>query len=121
MNQLRRPNDYVPYQLLRERQKDKFVEFLSDSIQVDLSNCYLRGVDMSEISLQKVKLQGAYLHSADLRGADLSNHNLAGCSIHKARISGVLFPENIPVDEILMSLEHGTRIRVPKNLSADGE
>ena len=121
MDQLRRPNDYPPYQALRERQKDKFVEILSESLQVDLSHCYLRGVDMSEISLQKVKLNGAYLHSADLRGTDLSNHNLDGCSIHKARISGVLFPDDIPVAEILMSLEHGTRIRVPKDSNTDSE
>ena len=114
MSQLREPWDNPAYKALRSRQKDKFVELLAETFQIDLSNCYLRGVDLSEVSLFKVNLQGAYLHSADLRGTDLSSHNLSGCSIHKARISGTLFPDNISVPEILMSLEHGTRLRTNK-------
>jgi uncharacterized protein YjbI with pentapeptide repeats len=112
MSHLERPTDNPAYEALRERQKAKFLDILADSYHIDFSNCYLRGVDLSEVSLSKVILKGAYLHSADLRGVDLSHHNLEGCSIHKARISGVFFPKNISVDEILMSLQHGTRIRL---------
>lgn len=115
MSELREPWNNPAYKALRERQKSDFIELLSDSFQIDLSNCFLRGIDLSEISLTKVNLKGAYLHSADIRGADLSAHNLEGCSIHKARISGVLFPDNVLVEEILMSLNHGTRIRIQKS------
>lgn len=42
---------------------------------------------------------------------DLSSAKLAGASIHGAKISGVYFPVDLSADEILMSLEHGTRLR----------
>ena len=80
--------------------------------QVDFSDCNLRGFDLSEMSLKKVTLRGAYLHSADLRGVDLSLHNPEGCSLHKAKISGTLFPPNISAEEIRLSVEYGTRLRL---------
>ena len=112
MSQLRQPLDNPAYVSLRERQKEKFKDILSESVQVDFSHCYLRGFDMSEMSLNKVLLKGAYLHSADLRGVDLSLHNLEGCSLHKAKISGTLFPQNISAEEIRLSIEYGTRLRL---------
>jgi uncharacterized protein YjbI with pentapeptide repeats len=49
---------------------------------------------------------------ADLRGVDLSCANLDGASINRAHISGAFFPREIPAQEILLSIEHGTRMRV---------
>ena len=112
MTQLRQPFNNPAYVALRERQKDKFEKILFQSLQIDFSNCNLRGFDFSELSLTKVIFQGSYLHSADLRGVDLSHHNLEGCSFHRAKISGVLFPQNVSADEIRLSVEYGTRIRV---------
>ena len=112
MSQLRQPLDNPAYVSLRERQKEKFQNILSESLQVDFSDCNLRGFDLSEMSLNKVTLRGAYLHSADLRGVDLSLHNLEGCSLHKAKISGALFPPNISAEEIRLSVEYGTRLRL---------
>ncbi|MBL4638304.1 MAG: pentapeptide repeat-containing protein, partial [Proteobacteria bacterium] len=54
----------------------------------------------------------SYFRQADLRGVDFSNcDSLEGASIHAAKISGVYFPKEIRSDELLLSLEHGTRLR----------
>ena len=56
-------------------------------------------------------LSDGYFRQADLRGVDLSKTKLLGASIHGAKISGVYFPIDLAAEEILMSLEHGTRMR----------
>ncbi len=53
----------------------------------------------------------AYFRSADLRGLDLRNTPMEGASIAHAQISGVFFPPELSADEILMSVNFGTRLR----------
>ena len=55
--------------------------------------------------------QDAYFRGADIRGVDFRGANLEGASIADAKISGVFFPPELSVEEILLSLEHGTRMR----------
>jgi hypothetical protein len=42
---------------------------------------------------------------------DLSEAKLDGASMKDAKVSGVMFPRDLPSDEIMMTLAHGTRIR----------
>jgi uncharacterized protein YjbI with pentapeptide repeats len=43
---------------------------------------------------------------------DLTGCDLSGASIKGANISGTLFPAEVTADEIRLSLDYGTRIRV---------
>ena len=47
----------------------------------------------------------------DLRGLDLRQACMEGASIAHAQISGAYFPADLSADEILMSLNFGTRLR----------
>jgi hypothetical protein len=77
-----------------------------------LENADLRMADLRAANLRRANLRGAYLRNADLRGVDLSETDLDGASLHEARVSGALFPGNIAADEIRLSLDVGTRMRV---------
>ena len=61
--------------------------------------------------LRTADLRGAYCKGVDLRGVDLSEAKLEGASFHLARISGAYFPKNVLAEELIMSLDLGTRIR----------
>ncbi len=101
--------------LLREGKIDEFnkeIEKLNE--RVDLENCNLRGLDLRGANLKRANLKNSYLKLADLRGVDLSEALLEGASFNHARISGVYFPPDISPEEILLSVEHGTRIRVKR-------
>jgi uncharacterized protein YjbI with pentapeptide repeats len=81
--------------------------------QVDLSGGMFRGYDLRKFNLQRANLTDCYFRNADLRGLDLENAKLHGASLKDAKVSGVLFPLDIPADEIRLSLDHGTRLREP--------
>lgn len=70
-----------------------------------------RGLDLRGIDVDDLDLSNAYFRGADLRGVDFSKANLQGASIAGAKISGCLFPVELHADEIVMSLNHGTRMR----------
>jgi hypothetical protein len=54
----------------------------------------------------------SYFRQADLRGVDFSQcKSMEGASIHGAKISGTYFPVQIRAEEVLLSLEHGIRMR----------
>ena len=96
-------------------QEERILEFnalieATDGV-VDLTGAHLRGFDMRKCKLRKADLTGAYLRSADLRSLDLSEAKLDGASIKEAKVSGTLFPRNLPASEIGLSLEYGTRMR----------
>lgn len=81
---------------------------------LDFSHADMRSVDLRKVDLAKVILRGAYLKDADLRGQDLRQLDLEGCSLRNAKVGGVYFPENLSSNEILMSLQFGTRLRTSK-------
>ena len=78
---------------------------------LDLAGANLRGVDLRHVNLRTADLRGAYCKGVDLRGVDLSEAKLEGASFHLARISGAYFPKNVAAEELMMSLDLGTRIR----------
>ena len=96
-------------------QEEKFLDF-NNYVEkhggaVDLSDAHLRSYDMRKCNLQKANFNNAYLRSSDLRGADLSEATLEGASMKEAKISGVKFPRNYSSNEIMMSIQYGTRLR----------
>lgn len=70
-----------------------------------------RGLDLRGMDARGLDLSHAYFRGADLRGIDFSHSNLEGASIAGAKISGSFFPDRLQADELLMSLNHGTRMR----------
>lgn len=102
--------DDALYQLLWNDDVSAFNEQRPEG-PVAFVNAHLRGVDLRGANLLDVDLSGAYCRNADLRGLDLSRTNLRGASLADAKISGVLFPPDLPAEEIRLSVEHGTRMR----------
>jgi len=70
-----------------------------------------RGLDLRGMDARGMDLSHAYFRGADLRGIDFSQTNLEGASIAGAKISGCYFPSQLHSDEIILSLNHGTRMR----------
>jgi hypothetical protein len=70
-----------------------------------------RGLDLRGMDAKGLDMSHAYFRGADLRGIDFSHSNLEGASIAGAKISGSFFPDRLQADELLMSLNHGTRMR----------
>ena len=78
---------------------------------VDMVGGDFRGLDLRELNADGIDFTDAYFRSADLRGLDLSSTPLEGASIAHAQISGTFFPRELTADEILMSVNFGTRLR----------
>jgi len=91
-------------------QFNAYVEQLPDG-RVDLSDAHLRSYDLRKFNLSKANLSNAYMRAVDLRGQDLSQCLMNGASLAEAKVSGVAFPVNLSPQEIMMSLQHGTRLR----------
>ncbi len=70
-----------------------------------------RGLDLRGLNAEGLDLTHAYFRGADLRGIDFRGANLEGASIAHSKISGCYFPHDLEADEIVMSLNHGTRMR----------
>ena len=113
--------DAPAYRALREGDNDRFQQLTEGMEEIDYSFANLGGVDLRKVDISRVILRGARLKGADLRGLDLSGHDLDGASLNGARISGVLFPRTRSADEILMSVERGTRIRQRSEAQAKDE
>jgi uncharacterized protein YjbI with pentapeptide repeats len=97
--------------LLREAKVEEFNRQAAGQPPV-LANADLRMLDLREADLHNADLHGAYLRDTDLRGLDLSAANLDRASLHAANVSGVLFPGDLTPEEIRLSLDFGTRMRV---------
>ncbi len=98
--------------LLRDGRVEEFNQAVRQTESVDLSSANLRGVDLRNANLCRADLRNAYCHTADLRGVDLSQARIEGASLHRARISGAYFPSNVSAEELKMSVDLGTRIRL---------
>ncbi|MCC6209195.1 MAG: pentapeptide repeat-containing protein [Gammaproteobacteria bacterium] len=104
-------NDNLQYRLLRESHVKEFNESKARGERGDLTSCDFRGVDLRGLDADGLDLNGCYFRQADLRGIDFTNTNLEGASIHAAKISGAFFPPDLSAEEILLSMQHGTRLR----------
>lgn len=100
------------YKLIREGKIKKFNEKKQAGEYCNLKSCDFRSTDLRGIDAVGLDFRGAYFRMSDLRGVDFRGSLLDGSSINGAKISGTYFPVEIPAQELLLSLEHGTRIRV---------
>ncbi len=96
--------------LRKERIKD-FNKTIEGVEEYDLQNVNLRGRNLTNSNFKYANLSGAYLANCNLKGVNLSHAKLEGASLHRAKISGVYFPKNVRADEILNTVNYGTRIR----------
>lgn len=106
-------NKHPLFKLLVGEQIERFnSEKAQQQLRLDFSGAMLRGLDLKHLDADNINFENAYFRGADLRGLDFSNSNLKGASIAGAKISGTLFPDNIPPEEIRLSFELGTRMRI---------
>lgn len=102
------------FQLLTEENVVNFNKQKAQHLASGLLN--LRGADLRGLNLRGLDAAGidfrdAYFRSCDLRGIDFRETQLEGASINRAKISGCYFANNLPAEEILLSLTTGTRMR----------
>ncbi len=100
------------YRLLREGKVSEFNQRIAAGEKANLTGCDFRHISLSGLMTDGIDFSNSYFRQADLRGVDFSNcDSLEGASIHGAKISGSYFPREIRAEEILLSLEHGIRLR----------
>jgi len=100
------------YRLLREGKVAEFNQRIAAGEKANLVACDFRHINLSGLITGGLDFSNSYFRQADLRGVDFSScDSLEGASIHGAKISGAFFPKEISAEELLLSLEHGTRIR----------
>lgn len=103
------------YRLLREGKVAEFNQRVAAGETANVSACDFRHINLQGLDAKDLDLSDSYFRQADLRGIDFSQcASIEGSSIHGAKISGVRFPDELSADEILLSLEHGTRLRYRK-------
>lgn len=101
-------------EMLFEENLPEFNRLKAEGKAPDLRQANLSGLDLRQADLKGSDLSGCYLRGANLRGLDLTGCDLRGVSLKGALISGALFPEDIPPQEIRLSVEHGTRLRASR-------
>jgi len=104
-------HNQVLYQLLREERIEEFNQRRAKGESCDLTHCDFRGLDLRGLNAKGLDLTGGYFRQTDLRGINFQQSCLEECSINGAKISGVYFPPELDPEEIIMSLNHGTRMR----------
>lgn len=105
-------SDNPLYRLLREGKVEEFNQRIAAGEQVDLTSCDFRHLNLQGLDTRGLDFSNSYFRQADLRGVDFTQCvSMEGASIHGAKISGVYFPSQISAQEVLLSLEHGTRMR----------
>ncbi len=102
------------YQLIREGKIDEFNAKKQAGEYCNLKSCDFRSLDLKGIDAVGLDFRSAYFRMSDLRGIDFRGSLLDGASINGAKISGTYFPVEISASELLLSLEHGTRLRVKR-------
>lgn len=104
------PNDPM-YQLLLDEKVGEFNDAKRVGKPVDLQGALFRGIDLRNLDADGLDFSDAYFRGADLRGVDFRNAKLEGASLCEAKISGCYFPKDLRAEEIMMSVEKGTRLR----------
>ena len=99
------------YRLLYDEKISEFNKQKPHEGSINLRSADLRGLDLRLLDASRVDFADAYFRGADLRGIDLREANLEGASIAHAQISGAYFPAQLSADEILLSMQFGTRMR----------
>jgi uncharacterized protein YjbI with pentapeptide repeats len=99
------------YALLRAGEIPEFNRRVGQGERCDLTSADLSRLDLRGLHADGLELCDAYFRTADLRGIDFRMANLEGASIAGANISGCYFPKELPAAELLLSLQHGIRMR----------
>ncbi len=60
----------------------------SQCLDCDLSNANLKGMDLTDVTIDRTNLKGADLNRADLTGVDLRGNILRGADLTKANLTG---------------------------------
>jgi uncharacterized protein YjbI with pentapeptide repeats len=102
------------YQLLRNENIREFNEQAALGDTSKLKSGDYRGRDLRNMIANGLDFSDAYFRNSNLKGIDFRNTNLQGASIIDSQISGCYFPDELSPAEILMSHEHGTRLRYKK-------
>lgn len=97
--------------LLKDAKIAEFNERKAEGEPSVLRNADFRGADLRNVDAQGVDFTNAYFRGADLRALGLRQSDLPGASLVQAHISGAFFPEQLNTQEILLSAQHGTRMR----------
>jgi len=97
--------------LLRDGKIDEVNSKIGNGAEPSFSSTDFRALNLSGLNTQNIDFSNSCFRLTDLRGLDLSGCNLKGASFRGANISGTLFPANISAQEIMMSVEYGTRLR----------
>ncbi|MET1081349.1 MAG: pentapeptide repeat-containing protein [Pseudomonas sp.] len=108
---LPRQLDHPLYRLLHNDDIVAFNQQKPTSGPIDLVGGDFRGIDLRTLQAERIDFTDAYFRGADLRGVDLRQAALEGASLAHAQISGAYFPAELSADEILMSVNFGTRLR----------
>jgi len=103
--------DHPLYRLLRSEDIAGFNSKKPKDEALDLSTGDFRGLDLRNLDASQINFTDAYFRGADLRGLDLRQARMEGASLAHAQISGAYFPVELSADEILMSVNFGTRLR----------
>ncbi len=107
-----RISDDPMYLLLKDGKIAEFNRLKKEGRAANLVGCDFSAMDLRGMDPQGLDFTDSFFHQTDLRGLDLRSANLEGASIHGAHIAGAYFPPDILPDEIEMSFQHGTRMRV---------
>lgn len=99
------------YALLHKDDIRGFNQERPENGPIDMRGGDFRGLDLRDLNATGIDFTDAYFRSADLRGLDLRGCSLEGASLAHAQISGACFPPELTADEILMSVNFGTRLR----------
>lgn len=105
------PTDDPLYLMLRQGDFDNFNKRIQSGENVDLSHCNFSRLDLRGLNADGLDLSHGYFRLSNLAGIDFSKAKLEGASFKHANISGALFPSELSAKELLLSVEHGTRVR----------
>lgn len=107
-----RPIDDPLYEILRNENIAAFNDAKASRDPLpSFAHGDFRGLDLRGMDARGLDFSHAYFRGTDLRGVDFRSSELEGASIAGAKISGCYFPLSLHADEIIMSLNHGTRLR----------
>jgi uncharacterized protein YjbI with pentapeptide repeats len=100
------------YQLLQSENIKEFNARRAQGENVNLNGALLRGLDLRKMNAVGLDMRNSYLRGADLRGVDFRTTQLEGASLAETKISGCFFPNEISAEELRLSVEKGTRLRI---------
>ncbi len=99
------------YQLLRDGDIAEFNRRKAAGVSCDLTHCDLRSLDLRGMDATGLDFSHCYFRNTNLRGVDFTKSLLKGASLNQAKISGAYFPSELSAQEIILSVQHGTRMR----------